>query len=107
MSLPDTPHHNPAERKGESGESPQEGQGTLVSEQEARMTVRDMVKDWLVCNGYDGLWCDMGSDACGCGLEDLFPCGEVSEDLCSMAKRGEDGLFYPVSGGNYRKDMEA
>ena len=37
-------------------------------------TVHEIVKEYLTQNGYDGLvcWC------CGCGIDDLFPCG--SED---------------------------
>lgn len=35
--------------------------------------------EWLVEHGYDGLAC-RGED-CGCGLDDLAPCGAVSE-LC-------------------------
>ena len=34
------------------------------------MTVRDIVEEWLIENGYDGLW----HDDCGCGLDDFMPC---------------------------------
>jgi len=38
------------------------------------MTIRDIVKDWLISHGYDGL-CDF---ECGCGVDDLMPCDEPS-----------------------------
>ena len=34
------------------------------------MTVKDIVTKYLKDNGYDGLC----GDACGCGLDNLFPC---------------------------------
>jgi len=33
-------------------------------------TVRDIVREYLVANGYDGLW----RDDCGCELGDFMPC---------------------------------
>ncbi len=70
------------------------------------VSVREIVKGRLSFLGFDGLYCDGGGQLCGCGLDDLFPCGEVNPQ-CVAAKRGEDGLFYSASGGNYRKEMEA
>lgn len=35
-------------------------------------TVRDMVRDWLLTHGYDGL----AGDDCGCLLSDLMPCDD-------------------------------
>ena len=35
------------------------------------MTVKEIIKEYLEKNGYDGL-CREG---CGCGLEDFMPCG--------------------------------
>ena len=37
-----------------------------------RFTVKSIVHDWLILNGYDGL-CEVG---CGCGLDGLMPCSE-------------------------------
>lgn len=40
--------------------------------------VEDIVKSYLVTNGYDGLYNDMGE--CGCTFEDFAPCeGDFSE----------------------------
>lgn len=36
--------------------------------------VRSILADWLRANGYDGLITDGGG--CGCGVDDLMPCGE-------------------------------
>jgi len=36
------------------------------------MTVKEIVRDYLTANGYDGLWSDSGR--CGCEVDDLFPC---------------------------------
>ena len=42
-------------------------------------TVKEIVTQYLVENGYDGL-CEDGR-RCGCDIEDLMPCCEMSE-LC-------------------------
>ena len=42
------------------------------------MYVRDMVKDYLEKNGYDGLFNDC---MCGCHVDDLIPCCGAC-DLC-------------------------
>lgn len=46
------------------------------------MTVKQIVEKYLRDNGYDGL---VGNQ-CGCLLEDLEPCGEMSSD-CQAAYR--------------------
>jgi len=35
------------------------------------MTVEEIIKEYLTTNGYDGLCCE----DCGCGIDDLAPCG--------------------------------
>lgn len=47
--------------------------------------VERMVAEWLLKNGYEGL-CD--GDECGCGLDDLMPCGCAHAD-CGAAYRFE------------------
>ena len=42
--------------------------------------------------GADGLWND---EPCGCGLDDLEPCGGCLV-YCFPAIKKEDGLFYPM-----------
>jgi hypothetical protein len=45
------------------------------------ITIRDIVKDFLIKNKYDGLC----FDDCGCSLSDgLFPCGDIHE-VCEVA----------------------
>lgn len=39
------------------------------------MEVREIIKTWLTEYGYDGLY-DPGE--CGCIIEDLAPCGQIS-----------------------------
>lgn len=40
------------------------------------MTVREIVKEYLREHGFNGLCSEDGE--CGCGIDDLFPCGDVS-----------------------------
>ena len=42
------------------------------------MQVKEIVKDWLYKNGYDGLC----SDHCGCKLDDLMPCSCSGIEEC-------------------------
>ncbi len=54
-----------------------------------------IVMAWLRANGYDGL-CNI---ECGCGVENLAPCGEIMAD-CKPAYAGpgeEDGVYYYAS----------
>ena len=46
------------------------------------MNVKEIVEKYLRDNGHDGL----AVNECGCGLDDLMPCGNVSPD-CVPAKR--------------------
>ena len=38
--------------------------------------LKSIVTEWLKANGYDGLCND---EECGCGIDDLMPCGEPGE----------------------------
>ena len=38
------------------------------------MTVKELVKEHLEKNGYDGLCCE----CCGCGLNDFMPCASFA-----------------------------
>ena len=40
--------------------------------------LRVALEDFLRKQGYGGLWCD---EPCGCGLDDLMPCGELDAPL--------------------------
>ncbi len=42
------------------------------------MNITEIIKEWLLANGYDGLFhADM---ECGCGIDDLIPCGAPPPD---------------------------
>lgn len=64
------------------------------------MTLKEIVKQWLEENGYDGL-CNP-DDECGCVLEDFMSCGEPGEH-CEAGHRldgeNEDGVGYLVAPG--------
>jgi hypothetical protein len=36
------------------------------------LTGREIIKEYLVSNGYDGLF---NPKLCACGIDDLYPCG--------------------------------
>lgn len=65
------------------------------------MNTPDILKDWLVKNGYTGL-CNCDAE-CGCGFEDFAPCGEIGLcceaahrcdcDKCDQKTKDECGLF--------------
>jgi len=42
------------------------------------MILREIVKKWLIDNGYDGLC----GDGCGCENEDLMPCEYPHKTFC-------------------------
>lgn len=54
------------------------------------MKCKDIIKNWLRENGYDGL-CHPEYE-CGCGLDDFMPC---CEDLgeCEPAYKDGDGYY--------------
>ena len=70
------------------------------------MKIKAIVTQWLKANGCDGLYVDRSRDEpCGCDLTDFMPCGEPWTE-CEAARRGGDGLMYPIgrdgsNGGNW------
>lgn len=46
------------------------------------MNVKDILLQYLIANGYDGL----SYTCCGCGVDDLAPCGNV-ELTCVPARK--------------------
>lgn len=52
------------------------------------MTVYDIIKQFLVDHGYDGLC----NDCCACGMKDLFACEEPHQLDCSP------GYLIPCNG---------
>ena len=48
------------------------GDAVGVSQLEAVVSCRDMIRNYLESNGYDGL----AGDECGCSLYDLMPCND-------------------------------
>ena len=55
------------------------------------MKLRDMAREWLSAHGYDGL-CNPTTE-CGCGLDNLMPCGEPGEDCVSAKADGYDDEY--------------
>ena len=49
------------------------------------MTVKKILREWLIVNGCDGL-CHPGTE-CRCGLDDFMPCG-YSGIECVAARKG-------------------
>ena len=49
----------------------------------ANPTLREIVKEWLKANGYDGL----AGDCCGCFINDLFPCDNPNENCVAGYSR--------------------
>jgi len=47
-------------------------------------TVREIVRDWLVEHGYDGLY----DSECGCGVCDLMPCDGPWSMTCRAGYAG-------------------
>ena len=61
------------------------------------MDVEEILIKALREMGAEGLYDSEGP--CGCGIDDLAPCGETWGEIldrCIPAKRGEDGLYYPM-----------
>ena len=63
------------------------------------MSVVDIVRQYLMLNDYDGL-CEPEME-CGCGLDDLAPCGDLKAD-CKSAyripdKTGETDFIFSIS----------
>ena len=46
-------------------------------------TIEEMVRKYLETHGYDGL-CNLEIE-CGCGIDDLFPCGDPDHEECQAA----------------------
>ena len=42
-------------------------------------TVEEIVRDWLIEHGFDGLFDGKG---CGCHVDDLMPCREPGSVIC-------------------------
>lgn len=64
------------------------------------MDLHEIVKEWLVENGYDGL-CHSDSE-CGCSVDDFMPCSEPNQ-FCEAghqekAPEGSECDFWIVPG---------
>ncbi len=73
--------------------------GREASDVNAVVSCADMVREYLIKNGYDGL-CEKDGE-CGCQLSDLMPCGGDYTMTCEAGwKREGDGEydFYIVPG---------
>lgn len=72
----------------------------MTESKATRVTLPEMLSQWLKEHGYDGLCSDRYE--CGCLVGDLMPCGEPSEH-CAAGYKGppnEDGgawAIYPTA----------
>lgn len=58
-----------------------------------KITIKEMISVYLTEHSYDGLYYDDGADGCGCGLDDLMPCGDP---LNCVAARKLYSVFAPA-----------
>lgn len=49
--------------------------------------LRNLIKDHLKSNGYDGLW--NNKEKCDCGLDNLAPCHRLDLDQCQFAHKSK------------------
>ena len=58
--------------------------------------IKEIVAAWLTEQGYDGLVNLECGDECGCGIDDLLPCGNGCFNIndCRAAYKHKDELFY-------------
>lgn len=57
--------------------------GCLHKDGHTTHSLHDIIRSWLISNGYDGL----ASEECGCTLDDLMPCDEPHMRDCNAAYR--------------------
>jgi hypothetical protein len=55
-------------------------------------TIREILKLQIASLGGNGLCFPFME--CGCGLDEIAPCGCLDIDGCKVAKKGEDGYYY-------------
>jgi hypothetical protein len=53
------------------------------------MNIRKIISEWLVANGFDGLF--NADYECACQLDDLFPCGCDGVQDCQPGYKGTCG----------------
>jgi len=63
------------------------------------MTIKEIVLAYLKNNGYNGLC----ADECGCGVDDLAPCGEMPDTCVPACKRGD--IFEPASASGKQQTL--
>ncbi len=64
-----------------------------------RWAIREIVKNWLITHGYDGL---AGED-CGCEINDLMPCDEPSIYQCRAGHKEKFFWMNEDKPGSYRE----
>jgi hypothetical protein len=68
-----------------------------MAKTEKQWTLDEIVTDWLIHHGYDGLCYLEDAQSCGCGFDDLMPCignGDPPCD-CRPAYAYEKGDYGP------------
>ena len=58
------------------------------------MNAKELLIKALKEIGADGLY--NGYCECGCGIDDIEPCGDCNLDECEAATKHDDGLYYAM-----------
>lgn len=68
---------------------------------ERKVSIREIIKQFMELTDYDSLCWSDGYEACGCSGEDMFACDEDSNaSLCRFGYLHKDGMVHLEKGAN-------